>query len=137
MRTAILCVPSLPMPVAVGSSHEVTLVVGLQDTAPALRAGDLEVLSTSRLIALCEEAACAAVADRLRPDQTTMGWRVQLDHMSAARVGSAVRACATLDRIEGRRIGFIVSVYDSGGLLAAGRICRLVVDRQAFLDESR
>lgn len=124
------------MPVAVGSSHEVTLVVGLEDTAPALRSGDLEVLSTPRLIALCEEAACAAIADRLGPDQTTMGWRVQLDHRSVALVGATVRACATLDRVEGRRVGFIVSVYDQSGLVAAGRICRLVVDRQEFLKQS-
>lgn len=120
------------MAVAVGCSHEVTLIVGPDDTAAALRTGDLDVLSTPRLIALCEEAACAAIADRLGPDKTTTGWRVQVDHLAPGRVGSTVRACATLDRVEGRRVCFIVSVYDDGGLLAAGRISRVVVDRDDF-----
>ena len=40
-----------------------TLVVDHGDTATALKSGDVEVLGTPRLIALCEEATMAALAD--------------------------------------------------------------------------
>ena len=49
------------VPVEPGLSARVSLVVDESDTALALRSGDVAVLATPRLIALCEEAACLAV----------------------------------------------------------------------------
>lgn len=107
------------------------------DTAVALRSGDVAVLGTPRVLALAEEATCAAVADALGIGETTVGFRVQLDHVAAIGVGSTVRAEATLEKVEGRRITFTVSVSDDAGLVAAGRITRVVVDRAHFMDKIR
>ena len=41
---------------------EAELVVGEADTARALGSGTVDVLGTPRLIALCEEASCRAIA---------------------------------------------------------------------------
>ena len=43
------------------------MVVGEQDTARALGSGTVDVLGTPRLLALCEEACCRAIAASL-PD---------------------------------------------------------------------
>jgi len=48
-----------------------------------------------------------------------------------------VWAEATLDRIEGRRLVFTVSVSEGGGLVAAGKLVRVVVDRDTFLGNVR
>jgi len=120
-----------------GVQGQVELVVGDADTALAVGSGDVPVLATPRVVALCEEAACRAMADRLKPDETTVGLRIELTHIAPTQVGSSVRAEATLDRTEGRRLFFTVSVSDACGLVAAGKLTRVVVDRAEFLDKAR
>ncbi len=113
------------------------LLVGDDDTALAAGSGDVPVLATPRVLALCEQAACSAVAPRLKPGETTVGLRIELTHIAPTRVGSTVRAEATLERVEGRRLSFTVSVTDGCGLVAAGKLTRVVVDRESFLDKAR
>ena len=120
-----------------GLTARLELVVTDRDTALAARSGDVEVLATPRIIALVEEAAVAAVAGRLEPGQTTVSMRVQVDHVAPAPVGDLVAATAKLDKVEGRRLTFSVSVTDPRGLIAAGKVTRVVVDRSRFLDTCR
>lgn len=95
------------------------------------------MLATPRMIALCEEATLKAVAGRLQPGQTSVGVRVQIDHLAPTAVGDDVEADAKLERIVGRRLVFAVSVTDTRGLVAAGKVTRAVVDREWFLDKAR
>ena len=125
------------MPIGPGLHGNAKLVVGNSDTAVAMRSGDVPVLATPRLIALCEEAASAAVADELPPGHTTVGMRVQVDHLAPTSVGTEVAAEATLERVEGRRLTFTVTVNDPCGLVAAGKVTRVVVETERFLDKAR
>jgi fluoroacetyl-CoA thioesterase len=122
---------------ATGGSAVVTLVVADADTALAMGSGDVAVLATPRLIALCEEATVAASASRVDEGQTSVGTEVQLKHVAAIAVGSEVRAEASLERVEGRRLIFTVSVTDESGLVAAGKVTRVIVDRRAFMTKAR
>jgi fluoroacetyl-CoA thioesterase len=122
---------------ATGLSARVELEVADADTAESFRTGDVPVLSTPRLVALCEEASCRAVTGHLAAGSTSVGKRVQFDHLVPVSVGRTVWAEATLDRIEGRRLTFTVSVSDGTGLVAAGKVSRVVVDRTAFLSHAR
>lgn len=125
------------MPVEPGLSGHVELVVTDLDTAIAARSGDVAVLSTPRIVALCEEAAVAAVEGMLPAGETTVGMRIQLDHLAPSAVGSRVTADARLEKVEGRRLTFSVSVNDDRGLVAAGKVTRVVVERDHFLDKTR
>lgn len=125
------------MPVEPGLSGEVLLVVGDDDTAVALRSGEVPVLGTPRLVALCEEASVLAIDGRLQQGETTVGHTIQLDHVAPTRVGGEVRAEATLQKVAGRRLTFNVSVSDARGLVAAGKITRVVVDAERFLDKAQ
>ena len=125
------------MPLTPGLHGSAKLVVAHEDTAVALRSGDVPVLGTPRLIALVEEAAMTAVGDRLPAGQTTVGMRVQVDHLAPTSVGSSVAAEATLERVEGRRLTFTVSVTDQCGLVAAGKVTRVVVETERFLEKAR
>ncbi len=115
----------------------VDLVVTEADTAASMHSGDVAVLATPRLVALCEEATVAALALKLSEGSTSVGSSVELSHLVPIRVGSRVRATATLERSEGRRVVFSVSVTDACGLVAAGRVTRVVVDRAGFLAKAR
>jgi predicted thioesterase len=116
-----------------GLSATVPLTVSDTDTAVALRSGDVPVLATPRLVALVEEATVAAVAPALGPADTTVGTRVELDHLAPTLVGATVQASAELVAVDGRRLEFAVAVLQGQTLLAQGRVLRVVVDRERFL----
>ena len=118
-----------------GLKGEARLVVGDADTARALGSGSVDVLGTPRLVALLEEATIDAVEGHLDNGFTTVGMRVQVDHLQPTPVGAEVLAEAYLDRIEGRRITFTVTASDSGGLVAAGKVTRVMVDVNRFMSK--
>lgn len=120
------------MPLAAGVVGEASLDVTDADTAVALRSGDVRVLATPRLLALCEEATVAAVADALDASETTVGTRVELDHLRASQVGDHVTARATLVSVDGRRLTFDVEASDAGEVVACGVVVRALVDRDRF-----
>jgi len=111
-----------------------TVVVTEEDTALAIGSGDVPVLATPRVVLLAEQATVHALAGYLESGTTTVGYRVQLDHLAPTGIGGLVRAEAVLELVEGRRLTFRVSVTDAHGLVAAGRITRVLVDRGRFLE---
>ena len=125
------------MPVQPGLCGHIELVVAESDTAVAFHTGDVSVLSTPRLVALCEEAAVTAVQGCLPEGETTVSMRIQMDHLAPTAVGGLVKADARLEKVEGRRLKFSVSVNDERGLVAVGKVTRVVVERERFLDKSR
>ncbi len=120
-----------------GLCASVELRVGEGDTAIAMRSGEVPVLATPRLIALCEEASVRTIERELKRGETSVGMRVQLDHVAPTKVGSKVRADATLDKVEGRRLTFSVAVTDAAGLVAAGKVTRAIVLVDRFLEKAR
>lgn len=104
-----------------------------QDTAVALGSGDVPVLATPRVLALAERATVAAVAGAIGPGATTVGARVELEHLAASVVGATVRVSAELERVDGRVLEFAVEVRDGARLAARGHVTRVLVDRDAFL----
>jgi fluoroacetyl-CoA thioesterase len=120
-----------------GLSARIELLVTDADTAESFRSGSVPVLATPRLMALCEEASCKAIEDSLPEKFTSVAKRTQFDHLVPVGVGSTVWAEATLDRIEGRRLVFTLSVSESSGLVAAGKLVRVIVERETFLANVR
>jgi len=125
------------VPIAIGLRYEVSLTVTDADTAVTFGTGEVAVLATPRVVALCEEAARLAVAAALSQGETTVSSRVELSHVTPVAVGATVRAEAILERVEGRRLVFAVSVADSRGLVAAGRVTRVVVETDRFLKRAQ
>lgn len=121
------------MNVAVGLKGEARLVVSEDDTARALGSGDVNVLGTPKLVALFEEATVDALRGMLEPGQSSVGMRVQVDHLQPTPIGAEVVVEAQLDKVEGRRITFTVTATDSGGLVAAGKVTRVMVDVERFM----
>lgn len=125
------------MPVEPGLNGSVAITVSDADTAMALRSGDVPVLATPRVLALCEEATVVALAGQLPEGVTSVGMRVQLDHVQPTAVGGRVEATALLEKVEGRRLTFVVQASDDRGTVAEGRVVRVLVERDRFLDKLR
>ena len=117
----------------IGAVGFASLTVRAADTALALGSGDVPVLGTPRVVALAEAACVAALHDRLSPEQTSVGTRVELDHLGSSEVSANIRASAGITSISGMKLTFEVEVHDGSRLVAQGLITRVVVDRVSFL----
>lgn len=120
----------------IGNTHTVSLTVGEQDLAIAVRSGDLPVLATPRMIALMEEAAAALVAPHLAEGITTVGTGMSTSHDAPSLVGAVVTAEATLLETDGRRFVFEVKAFEGDLLIGKGRHERFSVKADRFLEKA-
>ena len=118
----------------VGLTGSLCHVVGPDDTAASLGSGDLAVLGTPRLLALAEAATLLALEGVLADAETSVGTRVELEHLAPSGVGATVLVRATTVHVDGRLVRFDVAATDgSGRLVGHGTVTRVVVDRDRFL----
>ncbi|MDQ6524638.1 thioesterase [Nocardioides sp. LHD-245] len=109
------------------------------DTALAVGSGSLPVLGTPRLLAWCEAATCAALEASLGDGETSVGTRVDLEHLAATRVGGTVEVTARQVYADGRLRRFAVSAREvgpdgrPGKLVGSSEVTRVVVDAERFL----
>lgn len=111
------------------------------DTALAVGSGSLPVLGTPRLLAWLEAATCAAIDPALPEGSTSVGTRVELEHVGASAVGQEVEVTASASYVDGRLHRFTVAARNvppgdgggSGKVVATGEITRVVVDAERFL----
>ena len=120
--------------ISTGMAAERVFTVTSADTAAELGSGDLDVLATPRLLAWCERMTCEVVASELRPQDTTVGTRVSLEHLAASPVGAEITVTAAVTYVDGRLLTFTVNAVDATGrLVATGEVRRVSVDRERFL----
>jgi len=113
------------------------MTVALEDTALVHGTGDVHVLSTPGLLQLMQQATMNALEGNLPEGMITAGLRVNLDHLIGCEIGADVDATATLTRIEGRRLVFEAEARSADQLVGFGRIIRVQVDKESFLNRLR
>jgi fluoroacetyl-CoA thioesterase len=117
------------------STSTLSFTVGDDDTALAVGSGSLPVLGTPRLLAWMEAATCAAIEPVLAEGSTSVGTRVQVEHVAASPVGARIEVSASSTYVDGRLHRFTVAGrdLDSGKVVGTGEITRVVVDAARFL----
>lgn len=116
-----------------------TFTVTDDDTAAAVGSGTLPVLGTPRLLAWCEAATCAALEPSLPEGSTSVGTRVELEHLAASAIGQRVEVTASSTYADGRLHRFTVAVRNLGAdggpgkVVGTGEVTRVVVDAERFL----
>jgi fluoroacetyl-CoA thioesterase len=111
------------------------------DTAAAVGSGSLPVLGTPRLLAWFEAATCAAIDPTLPGGSTSVGTRVEVEHLAASAVGQEVEVTASSSYTDGRLHRFTVAARNVGGgagkvvgkVVGTGEVTRVVVDAERFL----
>lgn len=121
------------MTIELGLAGTAEMTVDAADTARSLGTGDVDVLSTPRLLQLMQRATMAALEGHVTDGMITAVMRVNLDHLNGSPVGADVAATATLTRIEGRRLVFEVEAVSEGITVGMGRVIRVQIDRDSFL----
>ena len=116
-----------------GLKHISTTTVTAANTALTMGSGDMEVFATPAMVALMENAAMKAVAPHLPEGSTTVGAMMQTSHIKPSAPGETVTAEAVLQEVDGRKLTFRVTAYDSDGAIGEGIHIRYIVDRERFL----
>ncbi len=116
-------------------AESLSFIVNPDDTARAVGSGSLDVLGTPRLLAWCEAATCAELAGELPEGTTSVGTRVEIEHLRASPVGEIVRVQARVLFTDGRLRRFAVRAWheSDGRVVATAEITRVVVDADRFL----
>jgi predicted thioesterase len=106
-----------------------------EDTAVAVGSGTLPVLGTPRLLAWCEAATCAEIEPALGAGETSVGTRIQLEHLAASPVGAELEVTAEPAYADGRLRRFTVAARHlaDGKVVASGEVTRVVVDAERFM----
>lgn len=118
-----------------GAVAERTYRVAAADTAAAVGSGDVAVLATPRLLAWFEAATVSALDGTLAATDTSVGTRVAVDHVAASPVGTEVTVRAEVAGVDGRLVRFdVVAHHPDGKAVAHGRITRVIVNRDRFLN---
>ena len=116
-----------------GLQASLSFTVTESDTALAVGSGSLSVLGTPRLIAWMEAATCAAIAEQLDAGQTSVGTRVEIQHLAPSRVGAEIEVVASITHVDGKLVRFSASAKQDGKPIGSGEITRVVVDSERFM----
>ena len=116
-----------------GLCHSETLVVEHEDTAAVYGSGALEVFATPAMIALMEKTCLESVCSKIGEGNTTVGIAVNIKHLKASPVGSAIRCDAQLIEVDRKRLVFEVRCFEGETLIGEGIHERFVVDSEKFM----
>lgn len=116
----------------VGLHAEVLHVVREDETAVRLGSGDVDVYGTPALVALMESAAVRALHGTLELGRTSVGSRIDVEHLAPSAPGAEVRAVATLTGVDGRTLTFRVEAFEGDRPIGRATHTRVIVARDRF-----
>jgi len=119
----------------IGLTYTNELKVTEELTAAHVGSGDLPVLATPIMIALMENAAMYAVIDELDDELTTVGASVEATHLRPTPLDDIVKATATLEAVEGRKLTFKIVARDSKGIIGECTHVRYIVNIEKFMSK--
>lgn len=124
------------MIVEVGMTGSAETLVERADTAQEVGSGSLLVYATPCLVALMEGAACNALEGKLAEGETSVGTRMDVQHLAATPVGMEVRAESRLTAVDGRRLTFEITAFDEAGEIGKATHERVIVKTECFLEKA-
>lgn len=119
-----------------GLMNEKSVAVTIDNTALAMGSGTLRVFATPAMIALCEGCCAESVEDLLDEGMTSVGTKVNIEHLAASPLGASILCKSKLVSVDGRRLDFEVEVFDNAGLIGKGTHTRFVVNADKFVNKT-
>ncbi len=115
-----------------GAKREYTTRVTSDLATSFLGIEDARVLSTPQMIGLMERTCRDAVLPLLERGYDTVGTHVDVRHLAAAPLGSAVTFKAEVIGVEERRIRFRVEALTEGEKIGEGSHERTIINVERF-----
>ena len=115
-----------------GIKGELNYTVQEEDTAKAMGTGDLDIFSTSKMIAMLELTVCKSLEKHLNKEITTVRKSTSIQHFCPTPVGTVIKFESELVKIDGKNLTFEIKALDPFGVMGAGIHERTIVDKQYF-----
>ena len=116
----------------IGLEHEIVRVVTRDVCVLATRTPP--AFATAEMVKLMEFAAYQVLEPFYEEQETSVGVRVEVQHLAPTPLGMRVRAKARLTQIDGRRFFFDIEAYDEKEQIGRGTNERFVIDVDRFRD---
>lgn len=116
-----------------GMFKEETFLVEEKHSAMHVGSGSLRVLATPWMIAFIERVAQKFMGELLPEGYTSVGVRVDVQHLAPSPVGSRVTARAEVVSVEGSKVNFNVEAWDGVEKIGSGQHQRVAIDEARFL----
>lgn len=108
---------------------------GLADSF-GIGSGTIEVYSTPSMILLMEFTASDSVFGYIEETLSTVGTRLDVEHLAATPIGMKVWCESELTEINGKKLTFSVTAYDEYGIIGKGTHERFIVNREKFISKA-
>ncbi|HSF83531.1 MAG TPA: thioesterase family protein [Anaerolineales bacterium] len=116
-----------------GAIREQSFIVEESHSAIHIGSGSHRVLATPWMITFMERTARQLLADFLPPGYSSVGVRVDIQHLAPTPVGNRVHVRAEVLTVEGSKVIFSVQVADELEIVGAGRHERVIIEEERFL----
>lgn len=125
------------MNIEIGKKLKICETVTADKLACSVGSGTIQVYATPMVVALMEKASYMLVQDYVADGCTTVGTKINIEHLSATVQGAEVYAVAQLIESDGRKFEFAVEAYDKAGLIAKGTHQRFSVKIDRFMEKAQ
>lgn len=102
-------------------------------TATSMGSGGLDILATPALVAFMENLAYEVLQERLEPGQSSVGSRMDIQHLAPSFIHQAVTVRLMDWKNEGRKQVFQLQALVAGKEIARAEHTRFLVDIEKFL----
>jgi fluoroacetyl-CoA thioesterase len=116
-----------------GMTKEETFLVKEEHSARHVGSGSLRVLATPWMIGFVERVCQKLLAEHLPQGFTSVGVRVDVQHLAPTPVGSLVRVRGEVSSLDGNKVNFQVEAWDEQEKIGTGQHQRVVIDEARFL----
>lgn len=120
----------------VGIKNTLIIKVTTDKTAKVMGSGSLDVFATPAMVALMEQTAAESVAPHLDFGITSVGTKINVEHLSADPVGIEVTCESTLIEVDNRKLVFDITVSDKHGVVGKAYHERFLIKSDSFMSKT-
>ena len=116
-----------------GLKNTLTIKVTEDKTAKVMGSGILDVFATPAMVALMEQTAAQSAQPHLDEGVTSVGTKINVEHLAADPVGIEVFCESTLTEVDNRRLCFEITVSDKHGIVGKAYHERFLIKSESFM----
>lgn len=119
-----------------GLKNTLKINVTTDKTAKVMGSGTLDVFATPAMVALMEQTAAESVLEHLDEGVTSVGTKINVEHLSADPIGIEVVCESTLLEVDGRKLCFEIVVSDKHGVVGKAYHERFLIKSESFMQKT-
>lgn len=120
----------------IGIKNRVESTVTQELSAKTMGSGSLDVFATPAMVALMEKCAAESVESLVGEGNSTVGTKIDVDHLSATPLGMKVYCESELIAEDGRSLTFKIEAFDEAGLIGRATHNRFVIAKERFVEKT-